>query len=145
MTLPVKLSETAMRIYVYIDSRSGDGARLRDIQQAMKFQSPSSALFHLQKLEGAGLVLKDPQGNYHVKTRVRVSLTRNFVVLRGRFIPRHLLYALVTSILSVLYLILLRDFLVSPLALIVLSLNLVSVGLFWYETWQDWETKPRFS
>src|SRR5438094_986525 len=87
----VKLSETAMLIYVYIQSRSGDSVRLRDIQRAMNFSSPSSALFHLQKLESVGLVQKDNVGDYRIKTRVRVSLVRNFLIIKGTLIPRKFL------------------------------------------------------
>lgn len=141
----LKLSETAMLIYVYILSHSTDGVRLRDIQRAMGFSSPSSALFHLQKLEGAGLVLKDSVGNYRVKTRIRVGLVRNFIFIKGVLIPRHLLYATVTTVVSVLYFLLLRQFLFSPLALVALLLNASSAAVFWYESWQDWKTRPRFS
>jgi len=141
----VKLSETAMLIYVYIQSRSGDSVRLRDIQRAMNFSSPSSALFHLQKLESAGLVQKDNVGDYRIKTRVRVSLVRNFLTIKGTLIPRHVFYASATTAVSILYLILLSQFLSSPIAIVALLLNAGSAVAFWYESWQDWKTRPRFS
>jgi len=141
----LKLSETAMLIYVYIQSHAGDEVRLREVQHAMGFASPSSALFHLQKLESAGLILKDPIGNYQVKTRVRVGLVRNYVLIRNIFVPRHVFYAIVMTIASILYLSLLRDFLSSPFTTIALLLNTVSAGLFWFESWRDWKDKPRFS
>lgn len=109
------------------------------------FSSPSSALFHLQKLEGAGLVLKDSGDSYRVKTRVRVGLVRNFIFIKGVLIPRHLLYATVTTTVSVLYILLLRQFLFSPITLVALLLNAASAAVFWYESWQDWMTRPRFS
>ncbi len=143
--MDLKLSETAMLIYVYILSHSTDDVRLRDIQRAMGFSSPSSALFHLQKLEGAGLVLKDSVGNYRVKTRIRVGLVRNFIFIKGVLVPRHLLYATVTTVVSVLYFLLLRQFLSSPIALVALLLNAASAAVFWYESWQDWKARPRFS
>ena len=141
----MKLSETAMLIYVYIKSRHGDSVRLRDIQLAMKFSSPSSALFHLQKLESTGLVLKDPLGDYRIKTRVRVNLIRNFLLIRGAFIPRHVFYASVTSVISILYLVLLWNFLSSTIAIAALTLNAGSAFAFWYESWQDWKARPKFS
>jgi hypothetical protein len=134
-----------MLIYVYIQSRSGNSVRLRDIQQAMSFSSPSSALFHLQKLESAGLVQKDHVGDYRIKTRVRVSLIRNFLVVKGTLIPRHLVYAIATTAVSILYLVLLREFLFSQIALVALLLNVASTVAFWYESWQDWKTRPKFS
>jgi len=140
-----RLSETAMLIYVYIRSHPKDDLRLREVQRAMGFASPSSALFHLQKLETAGLILKDPMGNYRVKTRVRVGLFRNYLFIRGLLVPRHALYAGLMTIASILYLTLLRQFLASPLTLIVLILNAASALLFWYESWQDWKMRPRFS
>ena len=134
-----------MLIYVYIRSHSKDDVRLREVQHAMGFSSPSSALFHLQKLETAGLILKDPVGNYRVKTRVRVGLVRDFVFVRGVFIPRRVFYAIVTSIASILYFTLLTQFLTSLIAVAALLLNVASAALFWYESWQDWKAKPRFA
>lgn len=141
----VKLSETAMLIYVYIKSHSGDGVRLRDIQRAMKFASPSTALFHLQKLESAGLVEKDTPGNYRIKSHIRVGLIRNFLFIKSVLIPRHVFHAAATTVVSVLYFLLLREFLFSPIALLALLLNVASATAFWYEAWQDWKAKPRFS
>ena len=134
-----------MLIYVYIKSRHGDSVRLRDIQLAMKFSSPSSALFHLQKLESTGLVLKDPLGDYRIKTRVRVNLIRNFLLIRGAFIPRQVFYASLTSMGSILYLVLLWNFLSSTIALAAVTLNAGSALAFWYESWQDWKARPKFS
>jgi len=101
-------------------------------------------LFHLQKLEAAGLILKEPLGNYRVKTRIRVGLVRNFVIIRSIFVPRHLLYASVMTVALILYFTLLVGFLSSPFTVVALLLNAASAGLFWYETWQDWKIKPRF-
>jgi hypothetical protein len=140
-----KLSETAMLIYVYIQSHSRNDLRLREVQQAMGWSSPSSALFHLQKLEAAGLILKDPTGNYRIKTRIRVGVVKDFVILRGILIPKHLFYAVVTTLATILYFILLQQFLSSPIAIIAVLLNAASVGVFSYESWQDWKNKPRFA
>jgi hypothetical protein len=140
-----KLSETAMLIYVYIQSHSRNDLRLREVQQAMGWSSPSSALFHLQKLEAAGLILKDPTGNYRIKTRVQVGLLRDFLIIRGILVPKHLLYTIVTTLATILYLILLQKFLSSPLAVVALLLNAASVGVFSYESLQDWKNKPRFA
>src|SRR2546425_12011885 len=107
-----------MLIYVYIQSHAGDEVRLREVQHAMGFSSPSSALFHLQKLESAGLIQKDPLGNYRIKTRIRVGLMRNFLIIKGVLIPKHLLYATAITAVSILYFILLQQFLFSPIALV---------------------------
>jgi hypothetical protein len=134
-----------MLIYVYIQSHSRDDVRLREIQHAMGFASPSSALFHLQKLETAGLIVKDSVGNYRIKTRVRVELVRNYVLIRHALVPRHVFYAALMTVASSLYFILLRGFLYSPLAIVALLLNAGSAGLFWFESWNYWKTRPRFS
>lgn len=134
-----------MLIYVYIRSRSGDFVKLREVQHAMGFASPSSALFHLQKLETAGLIAKDSLGSYRIRTRVGVDLVRNYVLLRHTLVPRHVFYAILMTVASVLYFDLLRGFLYSPIAMAALFLNVVAAGLFWFESWQDWKTRPRFS
>lgn len=141
----MKLSETAMLIYVYVKSHSKDDVRLREIQHAMGFASPSSALFHLQKLESAGLITKDQVGNYRVKTRVSVGIVRNYVFIRNTLVPRHVFYAAVMTAASALYSTLLKDSLSSPIVLVALLLNVVPAGLFWFESWRDWKARPRFS
>src|SRR5207237_2937021 len=102
--------------------------RLRDIQRAMNFSSPSSALFHLQKLESTGLVQKDDVGDYRIKTHVRVSLIRNFLIIKGTLIPRHVFYASATTAVSILYFVLLSQFLSSPIAIVVLLPTPASAG-----------------
>ena len=134
-----------MLIYVYIQSHSGNDVKLREVQHAMGFASPSSALFHLQKLETAGLIAKDSVGSYRIKTRVRVELVRNYVLIRRVLVPRHSFYAVLMTVASVIYFDLLRGFLYSPLAIIPLLLNAVPAALFWFESWQDWKNRPRFS
>lgn len=56
-----------------------------------------------------------------------------------------MIYATVMTIATALYLLLLVQFLASPLALAVLLLNAASASVFWYESWQDWKAKPKFS
>lgn len=134
-----------MLIYVYIQSRTGEDVRLREVQHAMGFASPSSALFHLQKLETAGLIVKDSVGSYKIKNRVRVQLVRNYVLIRRVLVPRHAFYASLMTVASVVYFELLQDFLHSPLAILALLLNAVPAGVFWFESWRDWKTRPKFS
>ena len=138
------LSATTSLVYWYIASRSNRSAGVREIQRAMRFSSPSSAQYHLGKLEEAGLVGKDVQGNYAVKRNVRLGLMRNFAFFRGKLIPRHLFYAVGTTLISVVYLFLLRSYLSSNIVILAIIPNVLSAFIFWYEAWSVWRQRPHF-
>jgi DNA-binding transcriptional ArsR family regulator len=138
------LSATTSLVYWYIASRSSRSAGVREIQRAMRFSSPSSAQYHLGKLEEAGLVGKDVQGNYSMKRNVRLGLMRNFAFFRGRLIPKHLIYAVGTTVISIVYLFLLRSYLTSNIVILAILPNILSALIFWYEAWSVWRQRPRF-
>ncbi len=62
---------------------------VREVQRALKFKSPTSASYHLAKLEEAGLLKQTTEG-YAVEKLV----LENYIKLRRMLIPKYLLLSL---------------------------------------------------
>ena len=131
-------------VYVFVASRGNNHPTLKQVQNAMRFSSPSSALFHLKKLEEAGIIGRDQYGNYQVKKSMDSPYVSRYVCLGPSIVPKRLLYALVVTSLAWAFSLALSQFVLDELALIALAPNLFSAAVFWFEAWQDWKVKPRF-
>jgi len=141
----MKLSGNTFRVYWYVLANSKKPVGVRAIQRAMGFSSPSTALYHLEKLRYYGLVSKDDMGNYFAKRSIRILAIQNFIFLGNLIIPRHLIYAFLTTMISLVYFALLRDFLSYPLIVVSLLPSIISSILFWCETLVVWKNKPKLS
>jgi len=86
-----KISDNALRIYVYMITNKKRMVGPREIQRAMGFSSPSSATFHLRKLVELGLIHED-RGEYYIDTIKRVGILTNFFIIRRVLIPKDLIY-----------------------------------------------------
>ena len=89
-----KLSDNALRIYVYMITNKKRVVGPREIQRAMGFSSPSSATFHLRKLVELGLIHED-RGEYYVDTIKRVGILTNFFIIGRVLVPKDLVYFVV--------------------------------------------------
>ena len=67
-----ELEGTTLNVYTYI-VKEGKSVGPREVMRATNLTSPSIAHWHLQKLEGLGLLTKTPYGEYAVKEKVNVS------------------------------------------------------------------------
>lgn len=143
--LSVRISGNSLRVYWYLVINAGCSVGVRNVQRAMDFASPSTALYHLQKLRDLGVVEKDRHGNYSIKKFVKINALRNFLFIGNHLIPRHLIYAVITTAVLLAYSVLLRSFLSYPLVLVALLPNVISALIFWVETLMVWRSKPRFS
>jgi DNA-binding transcriptional ArsR family regulator len=142
---PMKLSGNTFRVYWYVLANSKKSVGVRAVQRAMGFSSPSTALYHLEKLRHCGLVSKDDMGNYFAKRSIRSLAMQNFIFLGNLIIPRHLIYAVLTTMISLVYFVLLRDSLSYPLIVVSLLPSIISSMLFWCETLVVWKSKPKLS
>jgi len=84
-------------VYWYLLKKGSNSAGVREVMKVLKFSSPSSATYHLEKLMNLGLVDKDNMGAYHVVKRVEIGWFKAFILLRGHAIPKQLFYALATT------------------------------------------------
>lgn len=138
------ISGNTLLVYWYLLENASKRVGVRTVQRAMGFSSPSTALYHLERLRNYGVIGKDGMGNYFVKKFVKISMMRNFVLLHNQLIPRHLIYAVLTTIISLTYFGLLRHFVSYPLVLASLFPSIISSILFWWETFIVWRSKPDF-
>ena len=81
-----------MRVYWELFSRN-ESTGIRELQRTLKLSSPSTALYHLEKIKRLGLVQKAPDGEYTLAEEVKVGVLRQFVRFGRLILPRHLFYA----------------------------------------------------
>ena len=98
-----ELRGTTLRVYWYIFKSQGP-AGVREIQRACGLASPSTALHHLEKLKGLGVITKNKYGQYHLVEQVKVGTLRNFLKFGKLVLPRYLFYAVFFSAALTLYL-----------------------------------------
>lgn len=81
-----------MRAYWELFSRH-ESTGIRELQRTLKLSSPSTALYHLEKLKRLGLVEKTADGEYTLAVEVKVGVLRQFVRFGRLILPRYLFYA----------------------------------------------------
>ena len=77
-----------LKVYRYV-LKNNKETGIREVQRALKLSSPTLAVYHLEKLEQAGLIKKGVTG--YVVDRIYL---RNLVRLRRLLVPKHFFYAL---------------------------------------------------
>jgi len=141
--IEAKLKGKTFQVYWYM-LRSGGSDRsfgVREIQRALRFKSPSVALYHLEKLREIGLLVKTSSGEYKIAKEVKIGLLKLFIRI-GRFrLPRFLLYAIFTTTLLVSYIVLYPQTLTYH-NLIALLFGVVTSVIFWYETIRAYREIP---
>jgi DNA-binding transcriptional ArsR family regulator len=81
-----------LEVYRYA-IKQGRPVGVREVQRALKFSSPTSASYHLGKLEEAGLMKQTTEG-YAIDRLV----LENYVKLRRILIPKYFLFSLFFTI-----------------------------------------------
>jgi DNA-binding transcriptional ArsR family regulator len=66
------LEGTTLSVYVYV-AKEGKPIGPRDVMRGVHLNSPSVAYRHLQKLEDAGLLVKNEYGEYSLKKKTKVN------------------------------------------------------------------------
>lgn len=90
--LESELRGTTLRVYWELFSRN-ESTGIRELQRTLRLSSPSTALYHLEKLRRLGLVEKAPDGEYTLAEEVKVGTLRQFVRFGRLILPRYLFYA----------------------------------------------------
>jgi DNA-binding transcriptional ArsR family regulator len=83
---------TTLRVYWYL-FRNARPVGVRETQRALSMSSPSTALYHLEKLRELGVTEKDEMGQYFLKEQVAVGTLRMFFRIGRLILPRYLFYA----------------------------------------------------
>jgi len=87
-----ELKGTTLRVYWAV-FRSPRPVGVREVQRLIRFSSPSTALYHLEKLRELGVARKDEYGRYQVADEIRPSQFRMFLRIGRIILPRFVFYA----------------------------------------------------
>jgi predicted DNA-binding transcriptional regulator len=126
------LKGTALDIYKLM-LKSSKPFGIREIQRTLGLSSPSVAEYHLSKLEAAGLVKRE-SGKFVIDKLI----LQNFIKINRFLIPRYLFYVAFAASILAIELIFLRPDPVTRDFIFYLSITLVFVIIFAYETAKAW-------
>jgi DNA-binding transcriptional ArsR family regulator len=117
--IEAELKGTTLRVYWEV-FKSPRPVGVREIQRLIRFSSPSTALYHLEKLRELGVVRKDEYGHYVPAEEIRPSQFRMFLRIGKVILPRYVFYAVFFVGAVVMYLVqsLLTASEINPMALI---------------------------
>lgn len=143
-TVPISsdsvLTGTTLSVYRFL-IKNGQPASAREIQRQMNLKSPSSAQFHLDKLERNGFVAKSNlnDGKY-VVDRV---LLNHYMKFKKFLFPRNLLYAILSTTFDIGWagsMFVWTSKLTSRESYFLfygVATSLILSGILWYETWRS--------
>lgn len=132
-----RISGTTWEVYLYIlTSERPQG--VREIWRGLNLSSPSLAQYHVNKLQDLGLIEPTSEGKYQANEGERVDVLRNFVLLRGRLVPRLVLYGAFLLGLFIAY-ILFWPFRWDFRDLVVLAVSIFSISAFFFEAYNQYK------
>lgn len=126
---------TTRRVYLYIlSSRTPVG--VRDVWRGLDLSSPSLAQYHINKLLELKLIDSDQFGKVQANSHTKLNVLHNFLLLRGRVVPRLVIFGALSIGLLIVYILLwpltgdFRD-------LIVVAFSLFSASILFYEAFNQ--------
>jgi hypothetical protein len=130
---------STLRVYWYL-FRNAKAVGVRETQRALSMSSPSTALYHLEKLRELGVADKDATGEYVLKEQVQVGTLRMFLRIGPLILPRYLFYAifLTTAVAAYSALRLVQTGTVEPAAVV---FGVIGSGICWYECVRLWKER----
>ena len=137
-----EISKSTLLVYLYL-LRKRDTCGVREVQRALGFSSSSSAHYHLEKLVDQGVLTKDSYGNYRINQNAKVEMLSSFLIIHGFPLPKQLIYATVTTAMS-LFLVAFYWASLTPTSILALLPGVVASAIFWYETLKIWRSLPSF-
>jgi len=84
---------TTLRVYWHL-FRTARPVGVRETQRSLAMSSPSTALYHLEKLRELGVTGKDQTGQYFILDNIQIGTLRMFLKIGRLILPRYLFYAL---------------------------------------------------
>lgn len=138
-TIEAELKGTTLRVYWEV-FKSQKPMGVREVQRLIRFSSPSTALYHLEKLRELGVVRKDEYGHYEPVEEIKPSQFRMFLRIGRIILPRYVFYAVFFVGTVVMYLV--QSLLVgSEISLIALILGSSAALVCTYEAVRIWKDK----
>ncbi len=131
----------AWKVY-WLLLKNGQPMSVRDVQNALRFSSPSVAHHHLEQLRQLGLVQRqDVGGTYSLVSEVKIGVLKHFVKLGRLLFPRYFFYAVFSTAFYMAYLITLMQT-VTRESLFITFFGAIVSAIFWYEALRFWRLKP---
>jgi hypothetical protein len=130
---------TTLKVYWYL-LRTARPVGVRETQRALSMSSPSTALYHLEKLRELGVTEKDTGGQYFLKQEVQVGTLKMFLRVGHLLLPRYLFYAVFLTSAFIIYGlagIFMRGS-VEPAGII---FGVAGAGISWYECARMWKER----
>jgi len=130
---------TTLRVYWYL-FRNTKPVGVRETQRALSMSSPSTALYHLEKLRELGVTEKDAMGQYFLKEQVQVGTLKMFLKVGRLILPRYLFYAIFLSTALVAYAVgtTWQNSSIEPAGVI---FGVAGAGICWYECARMWRER----
>ena len=130
---------TTLRVYWYL-FRNTRSVGVRETQRALSMSSPSTALYHLEKLKELGVAEKDAVGQYVLKEQVQVGTLKMFLKVGRLILPRYLFYAIFLTTALLVYAVgsIVQGSGVGPAAVI---FGAAGAGISWYECARMWKER----
>ncbi len=130
---------TTLRVYWYL-FRNAKPVGVRETQRALSMSSPSTALYHLEKLRELGVTEKDAGGEYFLKEQVQVGTLKMFLKVGHLILPRYLFYAIFLTTALAVYALgaIVQSGGVEPAGII---FGAVGAGISWYECARMWKER----
>jgi DNA-binding transcriptional ArsR family regulator len=130
---------TTLRVYWYL-FRNARPVGVRETQRALSMSSPSTALYHLEKLRELGVTEKDEMGQYFLKEQVQVGTLRMFLRIGRLILPRYLFYAIFLTTAVAVYAAQ-RILETGALEPAVVVFGAIGAGVSWYECARLWKER----
>ena len=130
---------TTLRVYWYL-FRNTKPVGVRETQRALSMSSPSTALYHLEKLRELGVTEKDEIGQYSLKEQVQVGTLRMFFKIGRLILPRYLFYAIFLTTAVAVYAVerIVQMGTLDPAAIV---FGAIGAGVCWYESARLWRER----
>jgi len=130
---------TTLRVYWYLFRNTGP-VGVRETQRALSMSSPSTALYHLEKLRELGVTEKDEIGQYYLKEQVQIGTLRMFFKIGRLILPRYLFYAIFLTTAVAVYSAdrILQLGTPNPAAVV---FGAIGAGVCWYESVRLWRER----
>ncbi len=130
---------TTLRVYWYL-FRNTRAVGVRETQRALSMSSPSTALYHLEKLRELGVAEKDAVGQYLLKEQVQVGTLKMFLKVGHLILPRYLFYAIFLTTALAVYAVgtVVQSGGVEPAVVI---FGAAGAGISWYECARMWRER----
>ena len=123
------LSGTTLRVYRYLFKQGGKPVGVHDVQSGLGLSSPSVAHYHIRKLVEDGMVKEGPGG--YVVDRL---LFENMLRIRTSIVPFQTTFLAIFLTSLILSLTVFRAPTISGEYLFALTMNVVAVAIFSWET-----------